>query len=156
MILTAPHGHEEVEDGPCENDDIVDVHPAGHYGRGVTDPLEEWSDLEDPETTDGQHLAEGQLHEEHRYPGENQGQEIRYEEGAASIFVTQVRKPPNVTETNGKTDLEGEEEDYSGSSRRPKSGRDARRLVRTTLKMKSTFELHEPLSGRASLFLDLD
>lgn len=32
------------------------------------------------------------------------GIELTYKESAASIFVTQVRKAPHVTETDGETD----------------------------------------------------
>lgn len=32
---TSTEGHEEVEDGPRQDDDVVNVHPAGHDRRSV-------------------------------------------------------------------------------------------------------------------------
>lgn len=40
IVTSAPwqlctHGHEEIEDGPSQNDDVVNIHPAWHYGGSV-------------------------------------------------------------------------------------------------------------------------
>jgi len=75
-VLTAAHRHEEVKDRPGQDNDVVDVHPAGHDGGGVTDPFEERRYLEDSEAAHREHLSEGQLHEEHGDTGEEQRQEV--------------------------------------------------------------------------------
>lgn len=35
MVITWSHRHEEVEDGPSKDDDVVHVHPAGHHSGRV-------------------------------------------------------------------------------------------------------------------------
>lgn len=104
-VPTAAHGHEEVKYGPGEDHDVVDVHPAGHDGGRVADALEQRRDLEDTQAPDRQHLAERQLHEEHWDAGQKQGQEVRDQEGPAPVFVTQVGKPPDVSQADGQADL---------------------------------------------------
>ena len=74
---TAAHRHEEVEDGPGENDDVINVHPTGHDSGGVSDTLEKRRYFKDTEAADGEHLTEGQLHEKHWYPSEKQREEVR-------------------------------------------------------------------------------
>lgn len=103
------HGHEEVEDGPGEDHDIVDVHPARHHSSRVADTFEDRSNLKDTQTADGKHLSHGQLHEEHRNTSEEQGEEVGNEERAAAIFVAKVGEPPNVAEADGQAN-DGEDE----------------------------------------------
>lgn len=65
--------------------------------------LEDGGDFEDAEATDGEHLAEGELHEKHGYAGEQEGYEVGNEEGAAAVLVAQVREAPDVAEADGQT-----------------------------------------------------
>lgn len=66
--------------------------------------FEDWRNLKHPQTANRKHLAESQLHEEHRNARENKCYEVWYKESAAAIFVTQIGKTPHVTETDRKTD----------------------------------------------------
>lgn len=104
--LTAAHRHEEIENRPCQDDDVVDVHPAGHDSGSVTDALEQGRYLEDSQAAHREHLTEGQFHEKHGYTSEKQRQEVRDEEGTAAILIAKVRKSPDVAKTDRQADLE--------------------------------------------------
>jgi len=75
--------------------------------------LEDGCDFEDAEAADGEHLSEGELHEEHGDAGEQEGDEIRDEEGAAAIFVAEVGEAPDVSEADGQTHHRQDEVEFA-------------------------------------------
>lgn len=105
-MLTAAHRHEEVKNRPSQDNNVVDIHPAGHNGGGVTDTLEERRYFEDSEAAYREHLSESQLHEEHGYTGEEQCQEVGDQKSAAAIFIAEIWKSPYIAKTDCQPDLE--------------------------------------------------
>ena len=54
-------------------------------------------------------LAEGNFQEKDGQSTGNQADKIGNEEGPASVFVAEIRKPPDVAETNGESDARHQE-----------------------------------------------
>lgn len=92
---------EEVEERPRQHNDVVNVEPSRHDRSCVADTcakervlqwcipssclvsvltFEDGTQLPHAETTDAEVLAERELHEEHWDSGEEQSEEVRYEE----------------------------------------------------------------------------
>lgn len=74
--LTTAHRHEEIENCPSQDNNVVNIHPAGHNGGSITDTLEERRYFKNSEAAYREHLSESQLHEEHGYTGKEQCQEV--------------------------------------------------------------------------------
>lgn len=77
FVLTTAHRHEKIENRPSQDNNIIDIHPAGHNRGGITDALEERRYFEDSKAAYREHLSESKFHEEHGYTGEEQCQKIR-------------------------------------------------------------------------------
>lgn len=105
-MFTTAHRHEEVKNCPSQNNDVVNIHPAGHDSSCITDAFKERGYLEDSEAAYRKHLSESQLHEKHGYTGKKERQEVGNEESSATIFIAEIRKSPDIAKTNCQTDLE--------------------------------------------------
>lgn len=60
-------------------------------------------DFEHAESSNRQHLSQGQLHEKHGDARENKCYEVWYKESTAAIFVTQIGETPHVAKTDRET-----------------------------------------------------
>ena len=75
-------GLEEVEEGPGDDDDVVDVLQEDHHDRRVADPLEDRGQLpDDGHAANAKVLSDGDLEEEEGDATDGHGEEVGDEKG---------------------------------------------------------------------------
>ena len=73
---------EEVEQGPCDDDDVVHVLQEHHHDGRVADAFEDWRQLSDNRhSADPEVLPDGDLEEEEGDAADSHREEVRDEEG---------------------------------------------------------------------------
>ena len=102
--------HDEVDQGPANDDVVVGHDVVGGEHRGSTHTGEAGMDTaEHTDVTTLELLAEGELHKGHGDTDEEEANEVGDEEESTTPSVAQVGEAPEVTEADGVAD-HGEDE----------------------------------------------
>jgi len=102
--------HNEVDQGPANDDVVVGHNVVGGEHGGTTNTSEAGVDAaEHTDVTALELLAEGELHEGHGDTDEEEADEVGDEEESTTPGVAQVGEAPEVTEADGVAD-HGEDE----------------------------------------------